>query len=273
MSKDGSLEYFGGKVRDLIGLLTDDKSSYSFYIVQVNKGKDGTVAYLSFFESVKDREVYNKAINDYLTEEKLKTSFIEIQADNKLLKIPATNCRLEPNKTMGDIYGYTVNFEGAISKEHIIFLQNYDIQRFKVVLGGKPYERAFDRPTKITQTIKDAIKCVNTENMFEVKKKKPNELDLTEIEQTSYATEIIGKWVAQSINGFILEFTQDKLIVSQTGKVISEGTYKISGSKLIYTGTMTNGESNNGVSNFELFLKDMITLKDKGREITYERIE
>jgi len=30
VSKDGSLEYFGGKVRDLIGLLTDDKSSYSF---------------------------------------------------------------------------------------------------------------------------------------------------------------------------------------------------------------------------------------------------
>jgi hypothetical protein len=109
--------------------------------------------------------------------------------------------------------------------------------------------------------------------MFEVKKKKPNELNLTEVEQTNYSTEIIGKWLSQSINGLILEFTQDKLIVSQMGKVVSEGTYKISGTRLIFTGIMANGNSNNGVSNFELFLKDMIILKDKGKDLTYERIE
>jgi hypothetical protein len=128
VSKDGSVEYFGGKVRDLIGLITDDKSSYSFYIAQINKGKDGTVAFVTFFESVKDREVYNKAINDYLTEEKLKTSFIEIQINNNFIRIPTSNCILEPNKTMGDIYGYTVNLEGWISKEQVIF---YKITIFK----------------------------------------------------------------------------------------------------------------------------------------------
>jgi hypothetical protein len=239
----------------------------------VNKGKDGTVAFVSFFESVKDRDVYNKAITDYLTEEKLKTSFLEIQVDNKIIRIPSTSCQLEPSKTLGDIYGYTVNFQGNILKEQVILLQNNDIQKFKIVLGGKPYERSFEKPTKITQAIKKAISCVNLDNMFEVKRKKPSELNLNEVEQSNYSTEIIGKWLAQSTNGVILEFIGDKLIVSQMGKVVSEGNYKISGTKLIYTGTTTSGTSNNGVSRFELFLKDMITLKDKGKDITYERIE
>lgn len=273
VSKDGNTEYFGGKVRDAIGLITDDKSAYTFYVVQINKGKDGTVAFVSFFESVKDRDVYNKAITDYLTEEKLKTSFLEIQVDNKIIRIPSTSCQLEPTKTLGDIYGYTVNFQGNILKEQVILLQNNDIQKFKIVLGGKPYERSFEKPTKITQAIKKAISCVNLDNMFEVKRKKPSELNLNEVEQSNYSTEIIGKWLAQSTNGVILEFVGDKLIVSQMGKVVSEGNYKISGTRLIYTGTTTSGTSNNGVSSFELFLKDMITLKDKGKDITYERIE
>lgn len=55
--------------------------------------------------------------------------------------------------------------------------------------------------------------------------------------------------------------------------IISEGNYKISGSRLIFTGKTTSGGTNNGVSNFELFLKDMVILKDKGQDYTYVRIE
>ncbi|SDC71557.1 hypothetical protein [Williamwhitmania taraxaci] len=273
VSEDGNTEYFGGKVRDAIGLLTDDKSAYTFYVVQVNKGKDGTVAFVSFFEPVKDRDAYNKAINDYLTEEKLKTSFLEIQVDNKIIRIPSTNCLLEPKKTLGEIYGYTVSIQGDIVKEQVLLLQNSDIQKFKIVIGGKPYERTFDKPTKITQTIMKAVSCVNLDNMFEVKKKKPSELNLNEVEPSNYSVEIIGKWLSQSTNVTVLEFIGDKLRVIQRGIVVSDGNYKISGTRLIYTGATSSGASNNGVSNFELFLKDMITLKDKGQEITYERIE
>ena len=93
------------------------------------------------------------------------------------------------------------------------------------------------------------------------------------IESNKYSSEIIGKWLAQYMEGVILEFTKDKIIVSQMGHIVSEGTYKIAGTRLIFTGEVIDGRSNNGVSNFELFLKDMIILKDKGQEITYERIE
>jgi len=77
----------------------------------------------------------------------------------------------------------------------------------------------------------------------------------------------------QSGNGVTLEFIDDKIIVSKMGKIFSEGTYKITGTRLIYTGKTITGESNNGVSNFEMFLKDMIILKDKGQDYTYERVE
>lgn len=273
VSDDGTVEYFGGKIRDLVGILTDDKSAYSFYIIQMNKGKEGTFAYVSFYEPVNSRNEYNNAINDYLNEEKLKASFIEIQANNMVARIQAINCILEPKTTLGDISGYSVNLQGNISKEQIMLLQNNEIQKFKVVIGGKPYERTFNRSTKITQSIRNAMKCVNIDNMFEIKKRKPSELDLTEIESNEYSAVIIGKWLAQNIEGLILEFTEDKIIVNQMGHIVSEGTYKIAGTRLIYTGETIDGRSNNGVSNLELFLKDMIILKDKGQEITYERIE
>ena len=273
ISKDGKVEYFGGKIRDLIGLFTDDKSSYSFYVVQVDKGKNGNIAFVSFYESVKTRDDYNKALNDYLTSEKLQTSYVEIEVDNKILKLPSTSCVLEPKSTLGDIYGYTVNFEGSIVKHQVALLQKYDIKKFKIVLGGKPYERSFEKPTNVTQTIKTALNCVNLDNMFEIQKKNPEEMDLTEVSQDEYSSAITGKWLSQTSNGVLLEFIGDKIIVSQMGNKISNGTYKISGTRLIYTGTTTSGGSNNGLSEFKLFLKDMIILNDKGKEYTYERIK
>lgn len=273
ISKDGKTEYFGGKIRDLISLFTDDKSAYSFYIVQLNKGKNTTIVFVSFYEPLKDREAYNRAINDYLNSEKLKTSYIEIEVDNMILKIPSTSCVLEPKTTLGDITGYTVNFEGAILKSQVIQLQKSDIKKFKIVLGGKPYERIFNEPSDITKNIKAALNCVNLDNMFEIQKKKPEEMDLTEVSQDGYSSAIIGKWFLQNSNGLLLDFNGEKIIVSQMGKEVSNGTYKISGTRLIYTGTTTSGASNNGVSEFVLFSKDMIILKDKGKEYTYERIK
>lgn len=117
------------------------------------------------------------------------------------------------------------------------------------------------------------MNCVNLDNMFEIQKKKPEELDLNEVTQENYSSKIVGKWLMQTSNGSVLEFTGDKIIVSQMGKEFSNGTYKISGTRLIYTGTTANGGSNNGISEFKLFLNDMIILNDKGKEYTYERIE
>ena len=200
-------------------------------------------------------------------------SYLEIIAGDMKLTIPSTSCSLEPKKTLGDIYGYTVNFEGDILKSQVELLQQQEIKKFKIVLGGKPYERTFSKSTRNTQVIKHAMNCVNIDNMFELVKKNPDELDLNEVAQNDYSIEIIGKWSLQSGNGVELEFIEDKIIVSKMGKIISEGTYKISGSRLIYTGKTTSGSSNNGVSNFDLFLKDMIILKEKGQEFTYERVE
>lgn len=109
--------------------------------------------------------------------------------------------------------------------------------------------------------------------MFEVQKKKPEELNLTEVGLEEYSSTIIGKWLSQTGNGVILEFVGDKIIVSQNGKEVSNGSFKISSARLIYTGTTTSGTSNNGVSEFKLFLKDMIILNDKGKEYTYERVK
>lgn len=272
-SEDGKLEYFGGKIRDAIALVTDDKSAYSFYVVQVNKGKEGTVAFVSFYETVENRDIYNNALNDYLNNDKLKLSYIEIELGDKIIRIPSSSCTLQPKSTLGDITGYTVNFEGDILKSQVLLLQQYEIKKFKIVLGGKPYERTFNKSNKNTQIIKSAMDCVNVDNMFELQKKNPDEMDLSDVDQSDYSTVIIGKWLLQSDSGVVLEFIEDKIIVSKLGRVISEGTYKISGTRLIYTGTTTSGTSNNGVSNFELFLKDMIVLKDKGQELTYERVE
>jgi hypothetical protein len=273
ISKDGKQEYFGGKIRDGIGLFTDDKSAYSFYVVQVDKGKSGTVAYVSFYESLKNREDYNNALKDYLNNDKLNSSYLEIFVDNMVLTIPTTSCVLEPKSTLGEIYGYSVNFEGTILKSQVKLLQKSNIKKFKIVLGGKPYEKAFENPTKITQTIMAAMNCVNLENIFEIQKKKSEELDLSEVLTENYSNSIIGTWLMQGSNNITIEFSKDKIIVSQMGKEISQGTYKVSSSRLIYTSTTTNGESNNGVSEFKMFLKDMIILKNNDKEYTYERIK
>ncbi len=226
VSKDGKYEYFGGKIRDGLGLFTDDQSAYSFFVVQVDKGKSGNIAFVSFYESLEDRTVYNAAINDYLNNDKLKTSYLEIEVGNMVLTIPTTNCALVPKSTsLGSLYGYTVNFEGTIVKSQVILLQKYDIKKFKIVLGGKPYEKSFANPTNITTTIKTAMNCVNLDNMFEIQKKKPEQLDLTEVTLENYSSKIIGKWLMQSSNGAVLEFAGDKIIVTQMGKEFSNGTY------------------------------------------------
>lgn len=133
VSEDGKLEFYGGKIRDGLGLFTDDQSAYSFYVVQIDKGKNGNIAFVSFYESLEDRTAYNAAINDYLNNDKLKTSYLEIEVGNMVLTIPTTNCTLVPKSTsLGSLYGYTVNFEGAITKSQVSLLQKSDIKNLRL---------------------------------------------------------------------------------------------------------------------------------------------
>lgn len=167
ISKDGTIEYFGGKIRDGVAILTDDKSAYSFYVVQVDKGEKGTFAVVSFFESVENRQEYNNAINDYLNQQKLNNSYLEIYVNDKKITIASKSCSASPKSTLGSIYGYNVSFEGKITKEQIKLLQNFEIKKFKFTIGGKPYERVFKRSTKITRHLKSIINCVKIENVVE----------------------------------------------------------------------------------------------------------
>lgn len=267
-SKDGTMGFYGGAIKNGLGIMTDDKSNYTFYIVQVDKGNGGTLAYVSFYESVDSREKYNQNITDYLGAEKLKNSFIEIELNNEIIRVPANNCSLKPEKTLGEVFGYSVSFEGDISKSQVLKLQNNEISKFKIVLGGKPYEKSFSHSTKKTRDIKKSISCIDTSNMLEIKTKEATKLNLDEIDVINYSNEIKGKWLMQNEKKVTLEFIEDKIIVKESNRLISEGTYKIIGKRLIFT-----GHTNSGTSTFELFLKDMIILKEKGKEYTYERME
>lgn len=268
-SEDGRLEYFGGKIRDAVAIITDDKSAYSFYIVQINKGKDGNLAYVSFYESVASEEAYYTAVRDFLNVDKLKNSFVEISLNGSQIKILNSSCTMEPQKTMGSIYGYRVNFEGVIQKEEVELLQKHEISKFKITIGGRPFERSFSRSTKITQNLKEQFNCINMDNFFVVEQTEPSQLDLTAVQESDYLSEISGKWLLKSEQGVILEFSDGKITISKMGKVLSEGTFNIVGDKLIYSAS----NNNNGVSTFALFVKDMIVLNDKGKEYTYERIK
>ncbi|MEM9897088.1 MAG: hypothetical protein AAF789_12030, partial [Bacteroidota bacterium] len=258
----------GGKIRGGITSFTEDKSTYSFYIVQVNKGLDDNLAYVSFFEPLEGIEAYNASLNDYLSVDKLRKSFIQIACGDSLITISSRSTTMQPEKSLGGIYGYSVFFEGRINKTVVKFLQRNYISSFKISLGGKPYERTFQKPTKSVREIKSQMNCVDLSPFYEVETKDPLEMDLSEVPDSLYSDNIIGKWLLQSDKDVMLEFHTDKLIVTREGKIYSEGTYNIAGKNLIYTGTKSSG-----LSVFEIFVRDMIVLREKGVQYTYERVE
>lgn len=268
ISKDSTIEYYGGTIRGAESLFSDDKTSYSFYIAQIEKGKKETFAVASLFESIENRKEYNNAIRDYLNQTSLNKSYISISFNDSEITIPSTSCTVTPESSLGSIYGYTISFQGNMTKEMIVKLQNNPMLKFKFVVGNKPYEKMFKSNSKKVVKLQKAMNCVELTNFFELKKKKPSELNLNEVSEDNYSTEIIGKWVLQTNNNLVLEFnSQNQIIIYNSGNIISEGTYKILKNRLIYTGTIKSGSSI-----FELFLKDMIILKENGKEYTYERI-
>jgi hypothetical protein len=257
---------YGGKIRNG-GFGSNDKSIYSVYIAQNEEGKKGTTLVAVLSEYVKSKREYNDAINNFLNENNLKTSTLEIRVNGKPLKFKATSCTQQPSKFLGDIKAYNVIFESDISKSQIEELQKFDLEKFRLVIGGHPYERYFKKPTKRTGKLKEAFSCIDMKNVFELEKKDATEMDLTEVEKSEYSNFIKGKWVLQGSNGKVLKFLDKNFIYSKKGVKLTEGSYKIVGNKMI-----TTSSSGNGVSEIIMFLKDMLMLKEKSEENTYERI-
>jgi hypothetical protein len=191
-----------------------------------------------------------------------------LELNGEKIKIPATECKQKPAKLLGSIVGYNVTFEGDILKSDIEKLQKNDLQRFRLVIGGQPYERFFKKPTNRTKKLKESFNCVNMENVFELQKKDASELDLTEVPKNEYSTTINGKWTLQGSNGKVIEFKDGKVIYNRMGVKESEGSYKIVGNRIIIT-----TDNGNSISEISMFLKDMLILKEKGEEKTYERVE
>lgn len=260
------LNLYGGKVRSG-GFVSNDKSVYSVYIAQLNDGKKGTSLVATLYESVENKKEYNNAVNNFLNDNNLKNSVLEITVNGKYLKFPATSCKQQPAKFLGDIKAYSVTFESDISKLQIEELINYDIEKFRLVIGGHPYERYFKKPNKRTRKLKEAFSCVNMDNVFELKKKEATEMDLTEVSKSNYSNSIKGKWALQGANGIVVEFSDKSFMYNKKGVKLSEGSYKIVGNRLIIT-----SPEGNTVSEITMFLKDMIIFKEKSKENTYERI-
>jgi len=261
------VDLYGGRIRSG-GFGSNDKSVYSLYIGQIDAGKKGTTVICVLNEPVDNKKEYNNAVNNFLNENNLKTSVLELTLNGKTLRIPATECKQKPTKFLGDINGYFVTFEGDILKDQLKMMQDYDLQRFRLIVGGHPYERYFKKPTKRTKDLKRFFNCVEMNNIFEVKKKDATKMDLSEVSAGDYANAINGKWVMQGTNGSVTEFNNGKVIYSKMGVKKNEGSYKIVGKRVIIT--TNNG---NSISEISMFLKDMLILKEKGVEKTYERID
>jgi hypothetical protein len=261
------VKLYGGRIRSG-GFGSNDKSVYSLYIAQVEDGKKGTSIVALLYEPVETKKDYDYAVNNFLNEINLEKSVLVLELNGEKIKIPATECKQKPAKLLGSIAGYNVTFEGDISKSDIEKLQKNDLQRFRLVIGGHPYERYFKKPTKRTSKLKKAFNCVNMENVFELKKKNANEMDLTEVSKSDYSKTINGKWALQGSSGKVVEFKDGKVTYSKMGVNESEGSYKVVGNRII----ITTGDGNS-ISEISMFLKDMLILKEKGEEKTYERIE
>ena len=258
---------YGGKVRDG-GFGSNDKSVYSLYIAQVDNGKKGTSILVTLYEPVETKKDYNNAVNNFLNENNLKNSVLELELNGEKIKIPATECKQKPTKLLGSIVAYTVTFVGDLFKSDIEKLQKYDLQRFRLTIGGRPYERYFKKPTKRTAKLKKAFNCVEMEHIFEIKKKDASEMDLTEVSKSDYSSSINGKWSLQGEKGKVVEFKDGKVSYSKMGVKQYEGSYKIIGNRIIIT-----TDYGNSIAEISMFLKDMLILKEKGEEKTFERIE
>lgn len=261
-----NINLFGGTVRSG-GFGSNDKSIYVIYIAQNEEGKKGTSLVAILNESVINKRAYDDAVNNFLNENNLKNSTLEMRVNGKTLKFSPTSCTQQPTKFLGDIKSYTVMFESDITKSQIEDLKNFDLQKFRLVIGGHPYERIFKKANRRTRKIKEAFNCVNMDNVFELQKKSADEMDLTEIAKADYLKSIKGKWVLQGSNGKVLEFLDNTFIYTKMGVKLTEGAFKIVGNRMIIT-----SPEGNSVSEITMFLKDMLILKEKTGENTYERI-
>lgn len=258
------VQLYGGLVSKT-GMWESEEAEHFIYIAQVENGTKGTSIVAIVNQPYKTKKDYQNAV--HLNQENLKNSVLELELNGEKIIIPTTECKFKPPK---HAYSptYTVIFEGDISKSDIEKLQNFDLQRFRLILGGLPYERYFKKPNKQTAKIKKSFNCVTMENVFELKKKEAKEMDLNEVEKADYSTSINGKWNEQGSVGMLTEFNDGTVTISKKGVKVTDGTYKIVGNRIIIT-----TDKGNSISEISMFLKDMLILKEKGVETTYERID
>lgn len=267
LANGDDLYLYGGKIRSG-GFGSNDKSVYSIYVGQSQGEQKATSLIVSLYEPVNNKNEYNNAVNNFLNDNNLKSSYLNIVLNGKVIKFKATSCTQQPAKLLGSIKAYTVLFQSDITKSQIKDFQEYDIQKFRLVIGGHPFERTFKKSTNKTRKFKQSMSCVDMDKVFELKKKDATEMDLTEVSKSDYSTVIKGKWLLQGSNGKVIEFLDGKFNYSSKGVKLADGSYKIVGNKII-----TTSSAGNEISEITLFLKDMMNIKDKKKESTYERID
>lgn len=266
LANGDDLYMYGGKIRSG-GFGSNDNSVYALYVGQSQGEQKATSLIVSLYEKVENKKEYNNAVNNFLNDENLKNSYLNVTLNGKTIQFKSISCTQQPAKLLGSIKAYTVLFQSNITKSQIKDFQEYDIQKFRLLIGGHPFERVFKKSTNKTRKIKEAMKCVNMDIVYEVKKKDASKMDLNEVSKKDYGKEIKGKWLLQGSGGKVIEFLDEKYIYTNMGVKLSEGTYKIASNRLIRT-----SNAGNNISEITLFLKDMMSIKDKTGENTYERI-
>jgi hypothetical protein len=266
-----SMKYYGGDVRKH-KILSDDKSAYKLFLLTIGDGKKGTFLVATFRESVKESEDYHTAVNNYLNQNSLANSTLQLGANNDFMIFKATSCTHQPLKTstFKTIVGYSVTFVTTITKEQITTLQNHDIQQFMITLGGKPFQTTFKKSNEITNNLKTNFSCIDIEAIEEIVPTEPQEVDMTEVDKSAYSSTIVGKWTGESQGQKMQMILSDdgKFKITAMGSIIAEGTYKIVGDRFIYS-----SDKGNGASKLTLFVQDMFIEEEKGNEQTWTRIK
>ncbi len=239
VDKNGdTLKYYGGVVRPY-KLITDYKADYKLYLVQIDNGQKGTFLYSILSETFKEQSEYNVAVNNYLNQNALKSSTLKIilmNGETLAFDKPLT-CEHKAlrSKLFGNVFGHNTTFISLITKDQIQMLQESPLQFFQLNIGGKPFETKFKKPKKRNIKIKNSFACLDLNTVQEMKQKKAEDLDMTEVTKANYKSTIVGTWTSESEGRYAtLVLTDDgKMTVSATGATTLEGTYKIVNDRII----------------------------------------
>lgn len=148
---------------------------------------------VTFTEYFKDgTNDYTIAVNNYLNQNSLSTSNLKIiLKGGKSMTFKPISCEHTPKLTCS-VTGYDATFLAPINKSELKLIQENKLQEFQFNLGGKPYQTRFKKSTEITQKLMKSIACIDLETIYEVKQKKADEMDMTEISKSDYAKTVVG---------------------------------------------------------------------------------